>query len=103
MYSDAIAAPSGSRVVASNALRSAGLIDKDERMRDATDKRAAAARKTNSKIRSHKPRLIDSIKGDSHGHSGHGGPGPSRTSTVNTPSLFSLSLLDGRPSPFSCM
>lgn len=64
--------------VATNALRSAGLMDRDERMRDATDK--PGGRKGTSKIRSHRPRLIDAIKDPA---------GPSRNSMVNT-RLFML-------------
>ncbi|KII89808.1 hypothetical protein PLICRDRAFT_39982 [Plicaturopsis crispa FD-325 SS-3] len=67
MFSSPTPAP-GSRKVASNALRSAGLIDHDERMRDVTDK--PGGRKGTSKFRSHRPRLIDSFKDQ---------PGPSRT------------------------
>lgn len=57
--------------VATNALRSAGLMDRDERMRDATDK--PGGRKGTSKIRSHRPRLIDAIKDPA---------GPSRNSML---------------------
>ncbi|KAI0267684.1 NTF2-like protein [Gloeopeniophorella convolvens] len=58
---------SGPSALVNTALRKAGLMDRDERMRDATDK--PGGRKGISKPRSHRPRLIDSIKGQ---------PGPSR-------------------------
>ncbi|KAI0040094.1 NTF2-like protein [Auriscalpium vulgare] len=48
-------AASGSRTLASNALRKAGLIDRDERMRDASEKQGG--RKGSSKLRSHQSRL----------------------------------------------
>jgi nuclear RNA export factor len=63
---------SGSNVLVSTALRNAGLMDRDERMRDAADK--PGGRKGFSKPRSHRPRLIDTIKGQ---------PGPSRNTMVN--------------------
>lgn len=63
---------SGSNVLVSTALRNAGLMDRDERMRDAADK--PGGRKGFSKPRSHRPRLIDTIKGQ---------PGPSRNIMVN--------------------
>ncbi|KAF5379779.1 hypothetical protein D9615_005706 [Tricholomella constricta] len=56
MFSSPTPAP-GSRAIASNALRSAGLIDRDATMRDLTDK--PGGRKASSKIRSHRPRLLD--------------------------------------------
>jgi nuclear RNA export factor len=64
--------PSGSSVLANTALRKAGLMDRDERMRDAADK--PGGRKGHPKSRPHRPRLIDSIKGQ---------PGPTRNSMVN--------------------
>jgi len=64
--------PSGSSVLANTALRKAGLMDRDERMRDTSDK--PGGRKGLSKPRSHRPRLIDTIKGQ---------PGPSRNAMVN--------------------
>ncbi|KAG6808465.1 hypothetical protein H0H92_004034 [Tricholoma furcatifolium] len=59
MFSSPTPAP-GSRAIATNALRSAGLIDRDRdtTMRDVTDK--PGGRKASSKIRSHRPRVIDS-------------------------------------------
>ncbi|KAG6916171.1 hypothetical protein DXG01_008144 [Tephrocybe rancida] len=56
MFSSPTPAP-GSRAIASNALRKAGLIDRDATMRDLTDK--PGGRKASSKIRSHRPRVID--------------------------------------------
>ncbi|KAG5644653.1 hypothetical protein DXG03_008035 [Asterophora parasitica] len=56
MFSSPTPAP-GSRAIASNALRSAGLIDRDAKMRDLTDK--PGGRKASSKIRSHRPRILD--------------------------------------------
>ncbi|KAH9998801.1 NTF2-like protein [Russula compacta] len=62
---------SGSTVLVNTALRNAGLMDRDERMRDASDK--PGGRKGFPKPRSHRPRLIDTIKGQ---------PGPSRDSML---------------------
>lgn len=59
MFSSPTPAP-GSRAIASNALRNAGLIDRDAQMRDLTDK--PGGRKGSSKIRGHKPRAIDAFK-----------------------------------------
>ena len=73
MFSSPTPAP-GSRTVGA-ALRSAGLIDRDERMRDATDK--PGGRKGPSKIRAHRPRAVDTYKADPKA-------GPSRSSMVNT-------------------
>ncbi|KAH9972126.1 NTF2-like protein [Lactifluus volemus] len=55
--------PSNSRssALASTALRNAGLMDRDERMHDPSDK--PGGRKGFPKPRSHRPRLIDTIKG----------------------------------------
>ncbi|KAI0067186.1 NTF2-like protein [Artomyces pyxidatus] len=50
---------SGSRTLATNALRKAGLMDRDERMRDASDK--PGGRKGSSKFRSHQPRLATAL------------------------------------------
>jgi nuclear RNA export factor len=62
-----------STALVNTALRKAGLMDRDERMRDASDK--PGGRKGFPKTRPHhRPRLIDSIKGQ---------PGPSRNSMVN--------------------
>jgi nuclear RNA export factor len=69
---------SGSGVLANTALRNAGLIDRDERMRDTSDK--PGGRKGYAKQRSHRPRLIDTIKGQA---------GPSRNSMVNIRLLLS--------------
>ena len=63
---------SGSGALVNTALRNAGLMDRDERMRDAADK--PGGRKGLPKSRPHRPRLIDTIKGQ---------PGPSRNSMVN--------------------
>ncbi|TFY76674.1 hypothetical protein EWM64_g7337 [Hericium alpestre] len=63
--------PPGTRALASNALRKAGLMDRDERMRDASDK--PGGRKGSSKFRHHRPRLIDTFKDSA---------GPSRSSTL---------------------
>ncbi|KAF9007555.1 hypothetical protein BDQ17DRAFT_1422910 [Cyathus striatus] len=51
----------GSRAIAANALRNAGLIDRDATMRDVSDK--PGGRKGTSKIRSHRPRPIDALTG----------------------------------------
>ncbi|KAG9314828.1 hypothetical protein JVU11DRAFT_3922 [Chiua virens] len=51
----------GNRTLATTALRSAGLIDKDERMKDVSADRPGG-RKGVSKIRSHRPRPIDAFK-----------------------------------------
>jgi len=64
--------PSGSSALVNTALRNAGLMDRDERMRDAADK--PGGRKGFPKSRPHRPRLIDSVKGQ---------PGPTRNSMVN--------------------
>jgi|SRR5712671_4597123 len=64
--------PSASTALVNNALRNAGLMDRDERMRDPADK--PGGRKGIQKPRSHRPRLIDSVKGQ---------PGPTRNSMVN--------------------
>jgi len=63
---------SGPSALVNTALRNAGLMDRDERMRDASDK--PGGRKGFPKPRSHRPRLIDTIKGQ---------PGSSRNPTVN--------------------
>jgi len=65
---------SGSRNIAANALRGAGLMDRDERMRDVQDK--PGGRKGSSKIRAHRQRPIDNYKDQA--------AGPSRVSMVNT-------------------
>ena len=65
---------SGSRNIAANALRGAGLMDRDERMRDVQDK--PGGRKGSSKIRPHRQRPVDSYKDQA--------AGPSRVSMVNT-------------------
>jgi nuclear RNA export factor len=59
MFSSPTPAP-GSRALATNALRNAGLIDRDAQMRDVGDK--PGGRKGSSKIRSHRPRAIDAFK-----------------------------------------
>ncbi|KAF9231003.1 hypothetical protein BU15DRAFT_91000 [Melanogaster broomeanus] len=60
MFSSATPA-SGSRPLATSALKRAGLIDKDERMKDVTRDKPGG-RKGVSKIRSHRPRPIDAFK-----------------------------------------
>jgi hypothetical protein len=60
--------PAPSRALATTALTRAGLMDKDSRMHDAPSKQGG--KKLSSRIRSHRPRLIDTIKD----------PGPSRNS-----------------------
>lgn len=83
MYSSPTTA-TGSRTLATNALRSAGLIDKDERMKDVSTDRPGG-RKGTSKIRSHRPRPIDAFKDHQ--------AGPSKASMVNTrPHFFDVSL-----------
>ncbi|KAG8213435.1 hypothetical protein J3R82DRAFT_11948 [Butyriboletus roseoflavus] len=72
----------GSRTLAANALRNAGLIDKDERMKDVSADRPGG-RKGVSKIRSHRPRPIDAFKEG----------GSSKASMVNIrPYSFDVSL-----------
>ncbi|EIW83907.1 NTF2-like protein [Coniophora puteana RWD-64-598 SS2] len=71
MFSTPAATPSGSRTLANTALKGAGLIDRDERMRDVSDK--PGGRKGISKIRSHRPRPIDAFKDQ---------PGPSRSAML---------------------
>ena len=73
---------SGPSALVNTALRKAGLMDRDERMREASDK--PGGRKGFPKPRSHRPRLIDTIKGQ---------PGPSRNPTVNIKLLYLLCLL----------
>lgn len=75
-------APSG-RVLATSALKRAGLIDRDEVMRDASAENPGG-RKGVSKIRSHRPRPVDIFKDHQPGHA--------RPSTVNI-IPYSLSLL----------
>ncbi|KIK98414.1 hypothetical protein PAXRUDRAFT_823890 [Paxillus rubicundulus Ve08.2h10] len=69
MYSSPTPA-SGSRGLASSALKSAGLIDKDARMKDVSGDRPGG-RKGASKFRSHRPRPIDAFK-DHHAGSSRG-------------------------------
>ncbi|KAL4259591.1 NXF family protein [Pleurotus pulmonarius] len=59
MFSTVAAAP-GTTAVASSALRSAGLIDRDARMKDATEK--PGGRKGISKLRPHRNRLVEALK-----------------------------------------
>ncbi|CCL98168.1 uncharacterized protein FIBRA_00162 [Fibroporia radiculosa] len=56
---------SGSRSLAANALRGAGLIDRDERMRDASDKPGGRKghNKTHKARSSHRSRPIDALTG----------------------------------------
>ena len=63
--SPATPSPSGSRSVASTALRGAGLIDKDERMRDVADRPGGrkGTQKMNHKLRSSRTRAVDAITG----------------------------------------
>lgn len=72
MFSTPTPAPR-TRNVATNALRGAGLMDRDQKMRDIADK--PGGRKGSSKVRSHKQRPIDDYKDRS--------AGPSRISMVN--------------------
>lgn len=65
---------SGSRNIAANALRGAGLMDRDERMRDIQDR--PGGRKGSNKIRAHRQRPVDNYK--------DAAAGPSRVSMVNT-------------------
>ncbi|KAJ3758994.1 hypothetical protein EV360DRAFT_42749 [Lentinula raphanica] len=59
MFSSPTPAP-GSRTLASNAFRNAGLIDRDAKMRDVSDK--PGGRKAHIKPRSHRTRPIDAYK-----------------------------------------
>ena len=84
---------SGGRAIANNALRSAGLIDRDERMRDATDKpggRKGTQRTSHHKARpAHRPRPIDAVIGKDHTSSLN-----SKAAMVN-PALTSPTLIPG--------
>ena len=85
MYSDAMTAASGSRTIAANALRSAGILDRDERMRDASDKPGGrkGAHKISHKSRtSHRPRAIDALTGKDQAATS------SRTAMVNRTIAF---------------
>ncbi|KAF9223914.1 NTF2-like protein [Gyrodon lividus] len=77
MYSSPAPA-SGSRALATSALKSAGLIDKDERMKDVSGDRPGG-RKGASKIRSHRPRPIDVFKDHQAGPSRASMPGGAAT------------------------
>ena len=65
--------PTPSRTLATSALKGAGLIDSDTRMRDVTADKPGG-RKGTSKIRTHRTRPIDAYKEPQ---------GPSRASMVN--------------------
>ena len=61
----------GSRAIAASALRKAGLIDQDAKMRDVSDKPgrkvAGTKQSTRSRTHPHKPRAIDVVTGkDQH-------------------------------------
>ncbi|KAF9790387.1 hypothetical protein BJ322DRAFT_1036097 [Thelephora terrestris] len=58
---------SSSRNILTNALRGAGLMDRDERMRDIQDK--PGGRKGSSKIRAHRQRPVDNYKDQASGPS----------------------------------
>ncbi|KIK62433.1 hypothetical protein GYMLUDRAFT_41872 [Collybiopsis luxurians FD-317 M1] len=73
MFSSPTPAP-GSRTLASNALRNAGLMDRDTKMRDLADK--PGGRKGSGKNRSHRPRPMDAYKQES-------GPAKSLSSRIN--------------------
>jgi len=78
MFSTPVQA-SGSRAIASSALKRAGLIDDDAKMRDlSSDKQGG--RKGSSKLRSHRSRPIDAFK-----DRGPGGSNNPRTLVNNTP------------------
>ncbi|PSR72948.1 hypothetical protein PHLCEN_2v11185 [Hermanssonia centrifuga] len=69
--------PPGSRVIATNAFRKAGLMDHDERMRDASDKPGGRKghQKTNThKVRSHRPRAAEAVLGKDHPSSSNRNP-----------------------------
>jgi nuclear RNA export factor len=59
---------SSSRNLVSNALRGAGLMDRDVRMRDVQDK--PGGRKGSSKIRAHRQHPVDKYKNPTAGPSG---------------------------------
>ncbi|KAL4064487.1 hypothetical protein J3A83DRAFT_4360985 [Scleroderma citrinum] len=65
-FSSPTPAPSG-RTLASSALKRAGLIDRDEHMRDVSAE-TPGGRKGISKIRSHRPRPVDIFKDHQPGH-----------------------------------
>ncbi|KAI0671575.1 NTF2-like protein [Trametes maxima] len=59
----------GSRAIAANALRRAGLIDQDAKMRDIEKpgrKGVTAKQSTRARAHPHKPRAIDSVMGKDH-------------------------------------
>lgn len=84
MLSSTSAPPSGSRSVAANAFRKAGLMDHDERMRDASDK--PGGRKGHSKINGHKVRSSYRPRG-AEALLGKDQPGPSTRNMVNNTSF----------------
>ena len=84
MLSSASAPPSGSRSVAANAFRKAGLMDHDERMRDVADK--PGGRKGHAKTNSHKVRSSYRTRG-AEALLGKDQPGPSTRYMVNSTSL----------------
>lgn len=61
----------GSRAIAASALRRAGLIDQDAKMRDVSEKpgrKAGVKQSTRTRTHPHKPRAIDLVTGkDQHG------------------------------------
>ncbi|OBZ72182.1 mRNA export factor mex67 [Grifola frondosa] len=72
MFSSPTPAP-GSRSIAANALRSAGLMDRDARMRDVSDKpggRKGSSKQPKTRSHPHRPRTSEQILGkDSHSSS----------------------------------
>lgn len=87
--------PSGNRNLATKALRKAGLIDEDARMRDVSDKpggRKGHAKMAIHKTRtSHRPRAIEAVMGKDQ-------PGSSnRSPMVNQTLLLSPSFVQEEP------
>ena len=80
----------GGASLATKILGSTGLMDRDSRMRDVSDK--PGGRKGSSKIRAHRPRPIDAMKDHA---------GPSRTTTVNVPFTLCSVVRFLSPVPFA--
>ena len=88
--------PAGSRALAANAFRKAGLMDSDTRMRDATHDGRKGGGKAHRLRTSSRPRAVNAILGKDQPSSSNKDP------RVNNPSLspaFTLSLLQHAPPP----
>lgn len=91
MFSTQTATPAGTKTIAANALRGAGLIDKDTPMRDIGDRQGG--RKSSNKTRSHRNRPIDAFKEQRVVQSG--------TRTLTTPRLSTSDSHAGPSDPLS--